>query len=195
MMLTNYLENTQSMERLRSCVLGPFIDEFLKRFEAARYARSSIRAYLATAAHLGVWARRYHLTAGDLDEAAGKRFLTHLHRCHCLGRNHGKYYDVPAQIRFFIHCLEEIGIVQRAQTVHTQKPESVLADFCEWMHQHRGVTAGTLSNYRYVLENLLRSVDHHVERLNVRNIRSFVLEWADQHAKGTLRTVTAALRW
>lgn len=193
-MLTNYLENTQSLERLRSCVVGPFIDEFLKRLEAAKYARSSIRAYLATAAHLGVWARRHHLTANDLDEGAGKRFLAHLHRCHCLRRNHGKYSDVPAQIRFFIHCLEEIGIVRTAQTSHAQKPESVLIDFCDWMQQNRGVAAGTLSNYRYVLKNLLRSVDQHIEQLNVHSIRAFVLEWADQHAKGTLSTVTATLR-
>src|SRR2546427_10990158 len=98
-MLTNYFESPRTLGRLRSCVVGPFVEDFIQRLEANGYSRRTIRGYLSTATHLGVWADGQNLTAGDLDETVAKKFVAHLKKCSCLRRNHGKYPDALAHVR------------------------------------------------------------------------------------------------
>jgi len=194
-MLKDYFRSPRTLNRLRSGPAGPFIEGFAEELKAAGYSRITVRAHLGTSAHLCHWANSKNLGIADLDESIGARFLRHLPRCRCRPRQ-GRYItSAGAGENLFQSYLRRIGATAPLVYKNLEMPTAVSINaFRNWMKQNRGVTERTLDNYSPVVAALLMSVGDDPSRLDSRNLRAFVLHYAERHGTGCIRSATTALR-
>ena len=110
-MLENYFDSPVTLERLRSGLAGPFIEDFAEGLRRAGYSRSTIRGHLGASAHLGHWAQEKGLTGTDLNEEVGRIFWRHLSNCKC-PCHPGKYRNqAVASVRLFLSHLRQTAII------------------------------------------------------------------------------------
>lgn len=72
-MLTDFFRSPQTLSRLRSGVVGTFIDGFAENLKTAGYSRFTIRTHLGAAAHFSNWAGIMGLTIAELDDTFGQQ--------------------------------------------------------------------------------------------------------------------------
>ncbi len=75
-----------------------------------------------------------------------------------------------------------------------ERPSTLLQEFCEWMHRHRGVRASTLDDRSRVVRAFLEATGGSVARLGAASIRAFVLNAARGRSPASAKNVVAALR-
>ncbi len=191
-MLENYFDSPVTLERLRSGLAGPFIEDFAEGLRRAGYSRSTIRGHLGASAHLGHWAQEKGLTSTDLNEEVGRVFWRHLSNCKC-PCHPGKYRNqAVASVRLFLSHLRQTAIIP-PPLVETSKAQErpLLSDFCQWMRQHRGIRESTLHYYSRVIRKLIDHVDGQPSRLNADTLRSFVLDQTRNHSTHPKEVTTA----
>ncbi len=193
-MLTDYYLSSLALERLRCGILAPFIEDFIERLEDKGYTRTSVRAHLSTAAHVGFWGANQNLRPQDLDDAVVQLFMDHLAHCSCFRPNTGKYEDVAGHLRFLLECLQELGVLKAKEMETVSSDPPLIRDFQQWMYKNRGVREATLRSYRPVLIELLKVVDNDVQRFTTAKIRQFVMQWAAGRPRSSTSTATGAIR-
>lgn len=194
-MLSDYFRSPQTLKRLRSGPIGPFIEGFAEELESAGYSRITIRAHLGASGHLCHWASTKNLTIVDLDDSVGERFTRHLPHCRCRPCQ-GKYINsAGGSERLFRRYLCLIGVIAPPIPENLETAEMGLVNaFRCWMKQNRGVTESTLDNYSPIIASLLESMGGDPSQLDTRNLRAFILRYAEHHRAGNLAGVTTAIR-
>jgi integrase len=193
-MLTDYYSSVLVLERLRSGILAPFVEDFIVRLEDKGYTRSSVRAYLSTAAHLGFWGANQGLLAQDLDDKTAQVFLDHLAKCSCFRPNTGKFEAVPGHLRFLLECLRGLRVLGAKEAGEDPSAPPLTQEFRRWMHKNRGVTDATLRSYQPVVTELLNLVGNDLQQLKTSTVRGFILHWATHHARSSTATAAGAVR-
>jgi integrase/recombinase XerD len=193
-MLLDYFRSYQTLTRISEGPAGPFIEGFLTELEGSGFSRIAIRAHIGSAAHLCHWVSSKNIAISDLNDLIVARFIKHLPRCHCYP-HHGKYINsARASGRLFQVYLCKIGITPPPQ----KKPETteiaIVNTFRDWMKQNRGVTNQTLNGYSPIITTLVKSIGNDLSRLDSHALRTFVLDYAENHHMKSLSGITTALR-
>lgn len=193
-MLTDYFRSPRTLSRLRSGPVGPYIEGFAEDLKAAGYSRITVRAHLGASSHLCHWASAKNLTIADMDDSVGTRFMRHLPHCRCRPCQ-GKYItSARASERLFRRYLCRIGAITPPIPNYPETPEiALINEFRNWMKQNRGVTERTLDTYNPIIASYLNSMDGDPSHLDARNLRAFILHYAELHERN-VRGVTTALR-
>lgn len=192
-MLERIFTNPFTVQQLRGGPAGPFLDGFAAALSADRYATETTARYVYAAVHLAEWAVRQGTAIADLDEALLTRFVRHLPVCRCRrrGRRHGRK-RVSFRIGRFLRYLRGAGVVMTPAPQPKCAP--LVAEYGTWMRERRGLVETTIARSQTVVEALLATVTGDPARLNVTNVRKFVLEYIPLHAPASAGCVTTIVR-
>jgi integrase/recombinase XerD len=191
-MLTTVFSNPAWLSLVRSTPAHPFLDDFITRLVKAGYKGQTIQKHVRAAAHLSRWLEHRRRPLTDLNAGDLQAFKPHIARCQCAGFKRGAKYDAHGAA-LFLQYLQDAGMVAQSALQPSQQPPLLLS-FCEWMRQHRGVKDATLTAYRPVIVDALRSLGEDPTRFDARSLRTFVLKSAPQHGRSKAKQVVCALR-
>ena len=140
-MLTNYFEHPFTLNRLRSGVAGPHLDDFTFQLTGQGYSRDVIRRYLRAVGNLSAWAQASGLTIHDLNTEAFGHFRHELELKGRLRYPSGHYNNTLVGAKCFVTFLQTTGTVS---ALEGNTPPALLTEFCDWMRRQRGVTEKTV---------------------------------------------------
>src|SRR5713101_4357617 len=174
-MLTNYYENPHALDRARTSASGPYLGAFAHELMEAGYASETIRQFLRTATHLGLWIEREGASIQALDAVSIERFRLHLAGCRCPAprRRRRRSRQIAAQAARFLEHLRDDGVVS-PEACPTVDTHPVRAGFHAWMRQHRGATPTTLRIYGRVVAEALAALGNDPTAFDARALREFV---------------------
>jgi len=191
-MIERCFKRACTMERLRGGVAGPFLDGFAEALLAEGYTPETSSCCLRTAEHLCEWAARRRVAIADLDEKQLGRFVQHLSRCRCRGRKRLGQKRVGHRARGFLRYLRKVGVVTTCAPI--PRRSALLSEYEKWMRSGRSLAESTIAHSVPVVDALLCTVGGEPTRLDATVIRTFVLEYIQQHAPRSAGCVTTIIR-
>lgn len=191
-MLTDYLDDTGVVARLRTGPAGTYIDDFTDWLAAASYKPSTARGLIRGLERFAIWTAKQGLALADIDGDVVHRFLAHLvatdrrwHQC-------GKQTEDVAASRRFLRYLEDHGELAPPASSVTQP--ALLCEFREWMVTHRGVRESTLVGYGRVIAELLGTLGEESQSYQADELRGFVLDHAARNGISKAKAVVTSVR-
>jgi site-specific recombinase XerD len=136
--------------------LAPHIDAFTDYLKKGRYAKATIKTYLACIAHFARWASQSHLNIKQLDETVVSLFLDdHLPHCDCPASACRSYHDLRAACGHLLRILRDSGIISEP-VVATSPIEDELLSFDKYMCNVQGLATKTRSARIRIVKRLLQ---------------------------------------
>lgn len=195
-MLDKYFSAPKTLARLRTGLSGPYIDSFADALERDGYSHGASIRYLRAAAHLGQFLQRNGGALADINASTLDAFRCHLPRCHCPLSNGGRanHHVFFGAKRFHAHLFQK-GVCHNDPLPPRQNPEPALvASFREWFQKHRGAAEPTLRLYCRGAADLLHALGEDPSHWNAQQIRTFLLDRANQSGKSTVERLITAMR-
>jgi integrase/recombinase XerD len=189
-MLTDCFVDTHALERLRHGVAGAYLDDFTDWLASRSYAKPTIRSYVAAAVRFLTWAHAAGYEVSTLDPASLARYRAYLSATNGAGKHAHEGSNAYCGARRLIVFLRQRGL---APAVRPVEPPLVAA-FCAWMRQHRGVTEITLDGYARVLRQLLQALGAEPQCYTAAQLRAFVLAQSQGYSHSKAETVVTAVR-
>jgi site-specific recombinase XerD len=194
-MLNAYVKRSLILERYRSSLAGPHLDDFILWLEQRGYQPRRILRLIRGVHRFAQWAHDNGLGLEELDAKALEQFRHHLQVRQPLRYPSGSYRPVFIGARHFVAFLEALGLVSPTAFVLPPPTEpELLKAFRQWMRTHRGTTEATLNTYRRPIIDLLHTLGERPEDFEAKTLRTFVLERAGCHGIGQAKAVVQAVR-
>ena len=175
-MLITYFNCKITLERYRSSVAGPYLDEFVSWLGDRGYRRSSIRRYARGVVHYANWANTKELTLDECGRATLYRFRCHLAKRKSLNYKNGKRNEIYLGARVFTSFLEAVGVVALNAPCPTPQDPELFREFSEWMREQRGTSNSTLAYYRRPIIELLDKLGSKPNTFTAKGLRDFLLK-------------------
>jgi site-specific recombinase XerD len=195
-MLEKYFCAPKTLARLRSCLSGPYSDGFAEALEQDGYSPLTAVRYLRAAAHFGRFLQRRSGSFAEIDSSTLDAFYRHLPRCHCFSPNSGRdnYHTRFGAKRFHTYLIRT-GICQPHCSPSADKPEpELIASFCDWFRQHRGVAECTLRQYARGAAALIDALGANPRCWKAVQVRKFMLDRSRHCGAGTTQKLITSLR-
>lgn len=195
-MLEQYFSAPKTLWRLRTGPSGPYMDDFAAMLAREGYSQASAIRYLRAAAHLGQYLQQQGSNLSTLESSTLAAFRQHLSRCACPFSNGGRLTHHPyyGAKRFYRYLLGQ-GVCPEEELATTEAAESALiASFRQWFQTHRGVTEPTLHQYCHGATRLIHTLGEDPSQWEAHQVRTFILEQAQQCGSSTTQRLVTALR-
>ena len=194
-MLVRYFKRPSRIEQLRSNTGGYLLEGFAKELSQGRYQWVAARKHIRAAEHFLHWIAHRNLSITSVEDRYAQQFLDHLKRCCCRAHHpplkpHRQKYSVDLWFAY----LRRAGIVTTPRPAEPAVETPVLATFCDWMRQQRGVSDTTLSIYRLELRAFLAELGEDPRMYAARNLRQFVLDKSRHSGWASTRKSICAIR-
>ncbi len=158
-MLVRYFRRPSRIEQLRSNTGGYLLEGFAKELSESRSQWVAARKHIRAAEHFLHWITHRKLSITSIEERCARQFLDHLKRCCCRGHHPPlKPHRQKFSVDLWLAYLQRGGIVTTPSPALPATETPLLATFCDWMRQQRGVSDTTLSIYRFKLRAFLHQV-------------------------------------
>lgn len=193
-MLTNYFNCKITLERYRSGMAGPYLDEFVTWLGDRGYRRSTIRRYARGVVHFANWANTKGLSLDECGGATLNRFRCHLAKRKSLNYKNGKRKEMYLGARVFTIFLESVGVVGLSAPCPTPQDPALFREFSEWMHVQRGASNSTLAYYRRTIIELLDKLGSKPGTFTAKGLRDFLLRRIEHSSHGKSKQVATAMR-
>ncbi len=174
------------VRRHREGLLGPHVDALAESLAARGYAANTIRSVLSGARTFGEWLRKRGYAIADIDDSLAEQFVRQARRSSAWRK------ALRASVDHVLSFLRAEGMIAKRLPPPARPP--LVAEFREWMLEHRGVTPSTIANYETIVCDLLAAVRGDIARLSARQLRSFIVERATKHGHGWAGNVVTATR-
>ena len=194
-MLVRYFTRPSRIEELRSSRGGHLLEGFANQLSQRRYQWVAARKHIRAAEHFLHWIALRKLSFTNVEERCAQQFLDHSKRCCCQGHHpplkpHRQKYSVDLWFAY----LRRAGIVTTPCPAEPAIETAVLASFCDWMRQQRGVSDATLSIYRFELRAFLTELGEDPRLYDARSLRQFVLAKSRHSGWASTRKCICAIR-
>jgi len=194
-MLIHYFTRPSRIEELHTNPGGHLLEGFAKELSQNRYQWVAARKHIRVAEHFLHWITHRKFSITSVEEQCAQQFLDHLKRCCCHGHHpplkpHRQEYSVDLWFAY----LRRAGIVATPRLAEPTTEIRVLATFCDWMRQQRGVSDTTVSIYRFELRAFLTELGEDPHLYDARNLRQFVLAKSRRSGWASTRKSICAIR-
>jgi integrase/recombinase XerD len=194
-MLVRYFRRPSRIEQLRSSTGGYLLEGFAKELSESRYQWVAARKHIRAAEHFLHWIAHRKLSITSVEERSAQQFLDHLKRCCCRGHHPPlKPHRQKFSVDLWLAYLRRSGIVTTPSPAEPANETPLLATFCDWMRQQRGVCNTTLSIYRFELRAFLTELSEDPRMYDARNLRQFVLRKSRHSGWASTRKSICAIR-
>ena len=193
-MLEDHLKSPVTRRRLLAGPLSPYLALYADALHAQGYSPITIDSSLRFLARWTDWLRKHGFTADTLVDGleAYKKALHHTGR---LRRANGALVPYVSAASVCIRVLQEQGVVQRPPPLPTPLERwSLLREYCSWMDQHGGLTAGSIELYTRVIVDIIEVLGEDPAAYTAGALRMFVQRRAEPHGVATAKTTVCAMR-
>lgn len=192
-MLDHFIENRDTVRRLRSGVIGSQLDAFATHLAQEGYAATTVRAQITLLGHFSQWLTRRGVGIHELTDELVATFINNRKRRERLHRGHA------ATLHQFLTHLRARGVVASAAPMVDESPVSQLQRHYEQhLRAERGLAPATVTSYGRVFRSFLtdRFGDGPLElrALDVSTITTFVIRHAHTMSPGCAKGMVTALR-
>lgn len=174
--------------------LGPLVDQFADHLANLGHTALTVRGYGDAARHFAVWIQKSGVAIADVDGDACAAFASH--RCRCPGGRPGDHVSAKYARRAasFVGFLSERGFIDRPVSPRAIPLDPRVAQFQDWLHRHRGITARTISKHCRMVTRLLAALGTDPARYDAASIRQAILGEVKGTSAAHAKTMTTALR-
>lgn len=194
-MLSNYVIDVRSQERLRRGSAGTYLDGFSEWLASRHYTDPTIRSYIFAADRFMTW----WTCVSDEGASPGPRHSSlAAYRIHltATGRQGARAHErgnAYCGARRFLLFLRQAGVAPSTDQV--DRPRQALETrFRNWMGQHRGACEITLDGYGRVVDRLLKTLGTEPRCYTAAQLRAFVLSQAHGWSLSKAETAVTAVR-
>jgi len=192
-MLDHFIENRDTVRRLRSGVIGSQLDSFATHLAQCEYAATTIRAQLTLLGHFSQWLTRRGCGIHELNDELVGTFVNDRKRRGRLHRGHA------ATLHQFLTHLRARGVVASPAPSVDESPLSQLQRHYEQhLRAERGLAPSTVTNYsevfRWFLTDRFGDGPLDLRALDVSTITTFVIRHAHTMSPGHAKGMVSALR-
>lgn len=193
-MITDYFPDQEGLRRVQFSPANPHLSGFAISLKSAGYSPLTTQNHLRAAAHLSHWQERRGRSLCQLDEASLAAFNRHSCSCQCRRINVSHRSHAPGARLFLSHLRDAEVILARKPDLTRGTMSPLLAEFCEWMQNHRGVTENTLKSYGRIIADVLDTLGEDPQQFEVAAIRAFILDRASRNGRSKAKLIVTALR-
>src|SRR2546426_2026876 len=138
-------------------VVADYLGDFAAHLGGQGYQSLSISNYLWPAAHFGGWVDANGLSLDRVTDETLAAFRDHY--CQCPGKRKFKHVSRPyiARTLYFIEYLRGRSVI-KTEPVPSEPLPGCIAEFSDWLLQHRGSAAATIKQHCRMLRKILRAV-------------------------------------
>ena len=135
--------------------LRAFVVEFTDHLAALGHTDLTVRGYEDAARHFAEWLERSDIALVDVDDKVVARFAGH--RCKCTGnrRHHHVSAKYVRRVRRFVCFLARAGLVKMNIPSATKVVNVRVAEFQDFLRQHRGISERTIDRHGRMVMRLL----------------------------------------
>ena len=176
---------------------GPWsslLEGFASELYQAGYTRMTARERIRAAEHLLYWTDREGIKISSMTEKSLERFQRHIDQCRRPRYSHSYQVTLLIGARLFLKHLRGAGAITSPVIDPTDHDPVLFVEFCQWMHNQRGISETTLSQYGRPIRDLLKRLREDPVRFEARSLREFVLERSQQNGREAARMCTTAIR-
>jgi site-specific recombinase XerD len=189
-MVSNYVFDIRSRERLSRSGAGTYLDGFTDWLASRSYGTKTIRSYIFAAARFMSWAQvNGHASIATLDESSLTAYRAHLANGRSGKRAHERSNAYCGARRFMLY-FRQSGFVPEVMEVLPP----LETRFRMWMRQHRGVCESTLDTYGLVVRRLLDALGTEPRSYTAAQLRTFVLAQSRGFSRSKAGNVVSAVR-
>jgi len=182
------------MDKYRSGLAGPHLDDFIAWLEGLGYRWNSVRRCIQAIAVFSDWAIKEGLTVQVLDRGALDRLRRHLADRKILHYTNGNHNHVYRSASVFVSYLEDAGVVALCDPQPTAKDPVLLQEFTEWMQLHRGTKDSTLACYRRPIIALLQNLGNEPNTYTAKGLREFLRGQMEGSSQEKSKILATAIR-
>jgi site-specific recombinase XerD len=190
-MLTEFFYSPLRLQELRDSCEAALLEGFARELYQVGYPATRIRRHIRAAEHLIYWSAQDGKPLAVLDERSVDDFARHLDRCQCPRYGHT---DLRNGARLFINYLRRADVLTTSISEQALEVPALIASFCLWMREQRGICDRTLQGYRSDLCDLLKSLGEDPSKFDAHSLRKFVLERSQRCGAATAKRCTTAVR-
>jgi len=193
-MLTTYFKSPHSMDKYRSGLAGPHLDDFIAWLEGLGYRWNSVRRCIQAIAVFSDWAITEGLTVHMLDRGALDKLRRYLADRKILHYPNGSHNHVYRSARVFVSYLEDAGVVALCDPQPTAEDPVLLQEFAQWMQLHRGTKDSTLACYRRSIIALLQRLGNEPNTYTAKGLREFLRAQMEGSSQEKSKILATAIR-
>jgi len=192
-MLGDFIAVSADAERLRSCILGAYLDAFCARLADLGYRRSTIRNKLWVVSLFSRWMTDEQVAVVDLDERCVDEFVDARRR---RGRTCRGFRRTLLQL---LEQLRAADVVPKPEVVRDDSPaEALLVRYEGYLRQERALAESTIAAYLSFVRNFIaKYLDGgcaQSDALRSDDIRDFLLARVHRMAPKRAQFMGTALR-
>ena len=193
-MLTTYFKRQTTQATYYAGLTGPYLDIFTQWLEQHGYQPETIRDYLHAASYLGQWIQQKGYSVLSLSPKTLNQFRDHLVKRGQLRCPSGPFSARWRGAQLFFKFLQVQQLVEPVTSSPDVVQPVLVNAFEHWMQSHRGIKPSTLRSYRHHLIALLENLGNIPERFDAVQLRRFILTYAEQHSRASIKTRLNAIR-
>ena len=192
-MLDHFIENRDTVRRLRSGVIGSQLDAFAAHLSERGYAATTVRAQLTLLGHFSHWLTRRRYGIHELNDELVNTFVNDRKHRGRLHRGHA------ATLHQFLAHLRARGVVASSALVVDESPLGQLQRrYEQHLTAERGLAPATVTTYvgvfRWFLTDRFGDGPLELHALDVSTITAFVIRHARTKSPGHAKGMVSALR-
>jgi len=150
--------------------VAEYLSGFAAHLTAQGYQSLSVSNYLWPALHFGGWIDSNRIPLAAVTNETLTVFQNHY--CRCPGHRKRKHVSAPyiAKTRCFLEYLRTREVI-KSESVPLESFPACLVDFSEWLLQHRGSAATTVTQHRRMLRKILKVLGDDPITYDAANVR------------------------
>ena len=193
-MFEKFFDSPSRIQSFRDSPWSSLLEGFANELYRTGYAKKTGRGRIRAAEYLLYWINLEGIEISSLTEKFLERFDRHIAQCQC--PQYSCIYRVRLLIgaRLFLKYLRSAGVITAPIIDSTDYDPVLFVEFCQWMHNQRGISESTLSQYSLPIRDLLKRFGEDPFRYEARSLREFVLQKSQQNGWGASKTCTTAIR-
>ena len=187
-------EDRCAVRRRMHTDLAPWVDEFTHHLLQTGYTALTVRSYERLARHLAQWLALAKIAVVDIDEAVIGRFARH--RCRRFSKCREARFSVRyvRRVRRVVAFLIERQIVRRKATSAVPALDPRVAQFQDWLRQHRGITERTIDRHGRMIMRLLPALGNRPRCWDAHLIRKVIIAETKRASRAHVKSMAMALR-
>ncbi len=174
--------------------LRPLVDQFADHLADLGHTALTVRDYGDAARHFAVWLQRSNIAIAHVDDETCAGFANH--RCRCPGGRRSDHVSAryARRAKRFVRFLAECGVVDMPASLGPMPSEPRVAQFQDWLRQHRGIAACTINKHGRMVTRLLAALGTDPAKYDAASIRQAILGEVGGTSAAHAKTMTTALR-
>jgi len=170
------------------------VAQFVCQLQSLGHTELTVSGYHDCARHFVRWLAQSAVAIDAVNGDVVARFARH--RCKWAGNRWHKRpsYKYMRRVNRFVRFLADQGITEPPVAKNDAGVVTCLAEFQNWLREHRGISELTIDRHGRMIMGLLPSLGNEPGAYDTEVVRRVILAAAQRHSRPQIKAITTALR-